>query len=70
MNEREIAEMEGEMNHAEDAYFDARTELDILENRKVFQAAFDRGYRARDKTDHRTESRVEPLEMGKRSTSG
>lgn len=46
MNEMQWAEMECNMNEKEDAYFKARSELDTEENRKLFRAGFERGYRA------------------------
>jgi len=40
MSESEIAVMEGEMIGAEDDYFDARPQIDTMENRRVFEAGF------------------------------
>ncbi len=44
MNEREYAVMEGELNRSSQAYFEARPSLDTKENRRLFEAGFQRGY--------------------------
>ena len=44
MNEREIAIKEGAMVAAEDAYFEARTQLDCVETRRTFEAGFVRAW--------------------------
>lgn len=42
--EKEIAIMEAILAHSESEYFDARPRLDDVENRRLFVAAFERGY--------------------------
>lgn len=48
MTEAEIAVLEGCRNESEDLYFAARPGLDNEVYRKVFRAAFDRGWVACD----------------------
>lgn len=51
--EMEKAEMEGARNEAEDAYFEARPQIDCNDRRKVFEAGFDRGFeKSRPKFPH------------------
>jgi len=45
MNESQIAQMEGEMNRAEDEYFEARPSFDHGRARIIFRAGFQRGYK-------------------------
>lgn len=45
MTEHEIAIMEGNMIRANDEYFSARPELDNDQNRKTFQAGFERAWK-------------------------
>lgn len=42
--ELERAEMEAARNEAEDAYFEARPQIDCNDRRKVFDAGFERGW--------------------------
>lgn len=44
--ERDIAIMEGEMNHSEDEYFKARPQIDTGHCRHLFQAGFERAWQA------------------------
>ena len=44
MNEKQLAQMEGERNAASDEYFKERETLDSADSRKVFDAAFTKGY--------------------------
>jgi len=62
------AEMEAEMIAKEDAYFKSRSPLDHEDNRQIWRAGFERGYR----TERLSEGakRIEPLQMGKKTTSG
>lgn len=46
MSEREIAEMEAARNSAEDAYFDARPQIDTGHCRHLFNAGFERAWQA------------------------
>jgi len=44
MNERQTAMMKAEVALAENAYFNAKENFDTPENRRLFQAGFERGY--------------------------
>ena len=44
--ERDIAIMEGEMNHSEDEYFKARPQIDTGHCRHLFRAGFERAWQA------------------------
>jgi hypothetical protein len=44
MSEKEIAIREGELACAEEAYFSARQQADCINNRRVFEAGFNRGW--------------------------
>jgi hypothetical protein len=46
MSEKEIAIKEGELAGAEEAYFSARPQADCINNRRVFEAGFNRGWDA------------------------
>ena len=46
MNETQRALMEGERNAASDEYFGARPQIDTTDRRRVFEAGFDRAWKA------------------------
>lgn len=46
MNEKQIAQMEGERNGASDSYFEPRSHFDTGHARKIFEAGFERAYKA------------------------
>ena len=62
------AEMEEEMNAKEDAYFQARSPLDHEDNRQIWRAGFERGYRTQKLSE--SLKTIKPLQMGKKTTSG
>ena len=51
MTEKEIAVMEGEIAAASDDYFKARPQADTDHNRHIFEAGFERGYKADRQSD-------------------
>ena len=46
MNEDECARLEAEEINAEEAYFNARPEINTPDRRRVFDAGFFRGYKS------------------------
>ena len=46
VTEEELSRMEYERNSAENAYFDARPQIDSGDRRRVFDAGFERGWKA------------------------
>ena len=46
MNEAQRASMESERNAASDEYFEARPQIDTMDRRRVFEAGFDRAWKA------------------------
>lgn len=68
MNEQQWAEMESAMNSKEDAYFAARPQIDTEENRTLWRAGFERGYRTERLPEE--EKTVKPLALPTRTTSG
>ncbi len=66
MNETQRALMEGERNAASDEYFGARSQIDTMDRRLVFEAGFDMAWKAMLPTQCDCTTKIHPY--GKEET--
>lgn len=59
--ELDRATMEAQRNAAEDAYFDARPQLDLHDRRKVFDAGYERGWEERNREVMALQAKIDEL---------
>lgn len=59
--EKEVAQRESDRNSAEDAYFEARPQIDCIDRRRVFEAGFDRAWELQQKRLQALQAKVDSL---------